>query len=103
LLLFQAPNAYISPAWYVVTPSAPTWNYIDVRVRSRLKVYDDADKALETILQTIAMLEGRREQRWQPEPSMDYIRKILPGIMSFQVEVESVDYQFKISIGRVAG
>src|SRR4051812_7069478 len=27
LVLFQGPHAYISPSWYTVHPSVPTWNY----------------------------------------------------------------------------
>jgi len=27
LVIFQGPHAYISPSWYQVHPSVPTWNY----------------------------------------------------------------------------
>src|SRR5262245_32627214 len=30
LVIFQGPHAYISPSWYEVAPSVPTWNYAAV-------------------------------------------------------------------------
>ena len=97
LILFQSPNAYVTPTWYGTIPSAPTWNYVDVQVRGRLLAYKEPDEALDVILRTIRVLESGRDPEWRPGPSMEYIQKILPGIVAFRVEIESVDYQFKLS------
>src|ERR1700680_4492985 len=32
LVIFQGPHAYISPSWYDVAASVPTWNYAAVHV-----------------------------------------------------------------------
>src|SRR5262245_25072902 len=32
LVIFQGPHAYVSPSWYEVQPSVPTWNYTAVHV-----------------------------------------------------------------------
>ena len=46
LAIFQGPNRYISPKWY---PSKqehgkvlPTWNYLVVHARGRIRWHDDA-------------------------------------------------------------
>jgi transcriptional regulator len=45
LVVFQGPQAYISPGWYATKAETgkvvPTWNYIR-RARGRLRVRDDA-------------------------------------------------------------
>lgn len=45
LLLFQGPNAYISPRWYVNGQRsgqvAPSWNFVAVQARGRLRWVDD--------------------------------------------------------------
>src|SRR5687767_4420480 len=30
LVIFSGPHAYISPSWYEIHPSVPTWNYATV-------------------------------------------------------------------------
>lgn len=97
LLLFQTPHAYISPSWYATTPAAPTWNYIDVQVRGRLVAHRSPTEVLDVLLHTVETLEGGRRTPWSPDSSMDYVHKIMGGVASFEVEVRSVDYQFKIS------
>ena len=45
--VFQSPNAYISPRWYVNGQrsgrNAPSWNYVAVQAQGRLRFIDDAD------------------------------------------------------------
>lgn len=97
LLLFQTPHAYISPSWYATTPAAPTWNYVDVQVRGRLVAHHRPAEVLDVLLHTVETLERDRHTPWFPDKSMDYVHKIMGGVASFEVEVRSVDYQFKLS------
>src|SRR5262245_9775346 len=41
LVIFQGPHAYISPSWYEVAPSVPTWNYAAVHAYGRPRIVDD--------------------------------------------------------------
>ena len=47
LVVFQGPQAYISPGWYPSKAehgkAVPTWNYITVQARGKLVVRDDAE------------------------------------------------------------
>src|SRR5688572_13149488 len=45
LVIFQGPDAYISPAWYPSTAqtgkTVPTWNYVAAHAHGALRVIDD--------------------------------------------------------------
>ena len=47
LVVFQGPQAYVSPAWYPSKAEhgkvVPTWNYVMVQARGTLRAIDDAD------------------------------------------------------------
>jgi transcriptional regulator len=51
-VIFQGPHAYISPSWYAVHPSVPTWNYAAVHAYGIPQVIDDS-AALYTLLQAL--------------------------------------------------
>lgn len=41
LIVFQGPDAYVSPAWYETELSVPTWNYAAVHAYGFPSVVDD--------------------------------------------------------------
>ena len=45
LVVFQGPDAYVSPSWYPSKAEhgkvVPTWNYVMVQARGRLRAIDD--------------------------------------------------------------
>lgn len=63
--VFSAPGAYISPRWFRVTHTAPTWNYQSVQVRGVLEPIPDEAGVTDVLRRTIARLEARAH----PEPS----------------------------------
>ena len=50
LVIFQGPHTYVSPSWYTVHPSVPTWNYAAVHAYGVPEIVDD-EAALYTMLQ----------------------------------------------------
>ena len=50
LVVFQGPNAYISPSWYATKEETgrvvPTWNYATVHARGRARAIDDPRERL---------------------------------------------------------
>ncbi|WP_166351547.1 FMN-binding negative transcriptional regulator [Phytoactinopolyspora limicola] len=97
LAVFSGPHGYVSPTVYGVTPAAPTWNYAAVHVSGPVRLIDDADEALAVIMATIEVTEALTPAAWDPTDSMDYVRRILPGIAAFEITVESVTSTFKLS------
>ncbi|WP_188187852.1 FMN-binding negative transcriptional regulator [Nonomuraea sp. SYSU D8015] len=93
LVIFTGPHGYVSPVTYGVTPAAPTWNYATVHVSGRLRILDDPAAMLEAIEATVAALDPG----WDMGPSMDYARRILPGLVAFEIDVTDVRATFKLS------
>uniref|UniRef100_UPI0039A3F8B3 FMN-binding protein n=1 Tax=Kutzneria sp. (strain 744) TaxID=345341 RepID=UPI0039A3F8B3 len=94
---FAGPNAYVSPAVYRTAPAAPTWNFTSVQVRGELRKVESADDTLATVRATVAALESRFGAGWDMTGSLDYFRRILPGVGAFRLRVAEADGMFKLS------
>ena len=44
LVIFQGPHAYISPSWYEVELSVPTWNYAVVHAYGIPRLIEDGEE-----------------------------------------------------------
>src|SRR5687768_13776546 len=63
LAIFHGPHAYVSPSWYVTTPSVPTWNYAVVHVYGRPRTLD-AGGTREVLRRLVETYESKRKDRW---------------------------------------
>jgi transcriptional regulator len=97
LVVFNGPNAYISPRWYQ-KPMAPTWNYIAIQVRGRVEVFDDVDLVRDIVRRQIEIHEASA-----PEPfTIDGVPREdmttdLPAIVGIRIAATSVEAGFKLS------
>ncbi|WP_030722408.1 FMN-binding negative transcriptional regulator [Streptomyces griseus] len=97
LLAFTGPHAYVSPALYGVTPAAPTWNFTSVHVRGVVEKIESLEETLDVVRATAGSFEARFGDDWDPSDSIDYFRKIVPGVGAFRVTVTSAHGMFKLS------
>jgi transcriptional regulator len=97
LAVFSGPDGYVSPTLYRATGVAPTWNYAAVHLTGTVRVIDDAAESLAVLRATIDLVESGFPERWDPESSMHYIERILPGITAFEITVRNVQSTFKLS------
>lgn len=106
---FMGPDAYVSPDWYEMQGSVPTWNYIAVEGTGVARKLDSA-----SLLRLLAGLSAQEEAKllpkkpWTigkvPEPRLD-------AIEGFVLDFETLEGKFKLSqdkkppdfIGAVAG
>ncbi|MBQ1089392.1 FMN-binding negative transcriptional regulator [Streptomyces sp. B93] len=95
--VFWGPNSYVTPMLYPSDPAAPTWNFVSVHVEGVLQPVHDDEETLAVVRRTAARLEGRFGAGWDQEGSLDYFRKILPGVGAFRLEVRSAQGMFKLS------
>ncbi|TNE64776.1 MAG: FMN-binding negative transcriptional regulator [Alphaproteobacteria bacterium] len=97
LLQFAAPGAYISPRWFRVGKTAPTWSYVTVQARGRLVPIDDMAEQMAVIDRTVALMEARTppvpgEVAWVPDSlSTAQIERYRTMILAFHVEVEHME------------
>ncbi|MBQ1075632.1 FMN-binding negative transcriptional regulator [Micromonospora sp. C31] len=97
ILVFGGPHGYVSPTVYGTTPAAPTWNFTAVHVHGTVRMIDDAEQTLDVVRATVATYEGTFGTNWDATGSLDYFRRILPGVGAFEFRIDRVDAMFKLS------
>lgn len=97
LLTFMGPSGYVSPSVHATTPSAPTWNFTAVHVRGVLTKVRSAEETLSVVQATVQALEAVSGTGWDMSSSIDYFRRLLPGVGAFRVTVTRADGMFKLS------
>lgn len=107
LVVFQGPQAYITPSWYQTKQETgkvvPTWNYAIVQVRGPARVIDDADWIR---AQIEALTHGREDSRAKPWAVGDapepFIASQIKGIIGIEIDIAEIDGKWKVSQNRSA-
>lgn len=100
LVLFQGAHAYISPSWYEVHPSVPTWNYAVVHAYGapRLLSNEELRQALEDL---VKLYEAGNPTPWEMNSlSEEYVEKMMRGIVGVEIEITRLEGKFKMSQNR---
>ncbi|MEU2734426.1 FMN-binding negative transcriptional regulator [Streptomyces sp. NPDC007095] len=97
LLAFTGPHAYVSPTVYQKIPAAPTWNFTSVHVHGVIEKIESEEETLTVVRSTVRAFEEEFGTDWNMEGSVDYFRKILPGVGAFRITVSRADGMFKLS------
>ncbi|MCY1437182.1 Protease synthase and sporulation protein PAI 2 [compost metagenome] len=105
LLIFQGPDAYVSPAFYPAKAEhgkvVPTWNYIAVHAYGQAEVIEDASRLLDIVSRLTRQHEGEREQPWAvSDAPADYIAGMLRAIVGFRLPIERLEGKWKLSQNR---
>ena len=100
VVIFQGPNAYVSPEWYESKPSVPTWNYSVVHMRGAVTAIHDPEWLIAHVDELVDFHEAGIGDG-SKEASYEEIRnKLLGGIVGFEMVVETVEAKFKMSQNR---
>jgi predicted FMN-binding regulatory protein PaiB len=92
LVLFNGPNAYMSPRVYANGP-LPTWNSMTVHVRGRIQALTDRARVVEGLCEI-----GRRsEPDSRLTPADPRIPELIEGIVGFEIEIDDLVGRFKLS------
>ena len=99
LVIFLSPiNHYTSSSWYK-QPNAPTWNYLSVHISGILKIIHGDD-----LWDSVSRLTDRYEQESKYPISIDTlppsVQKQINGIVGFEISIDKVETQFKLSQNR---
>lgn len=102
LVLFTGPHCYVSASWYADPRQASTWNYMSVQARGVMHFMDEA--GLRGILQrTTDYFEANPHSGSNyHDLSEEYISRLIPAIVAFEIEVIQLDATFKLSQNRDA-
>lgn len=105
LVIFQGPEAYITPNWYpskqVHHQVVPTYNYAVVHVYGTLSViHDEATKHL-IVTDLTRSMEKTRKSTWQVSHApADFIEKMLNAIVGIELSITRVQAKWKVSQNR---
>ncbi|MGR5321717.1 FMN-binding negative transcriptional regulator [Vibrio sp. DNB22_19_1] len=102
LVIFNGPNCYISPNNYPTKAehgrAVPTWNYVVVHAKGSISFISDAEWIYSLIDELTTEHESNLEQPWSISDAPDeYIQKMLPAIVGIEIEVNSIEGQWKLS------
>lgn len=101
LAIFSGPHHYVSPAWYGMHPSVPTWNYAVVHVQGRVRLVHEAAALEAMVRELVEFNEAFRDPPWRMDLPADYRPKMLAGIVGFEMDIERLEGKFKLSQNRL--
>jgi len=107
LVVFQGPHGYVSPGWYPSKAEhgkvVPTWNYIMVQARGRLRAVDDKDWLRAFVTRLTDHHEGGRATPWAvTDAPADFIEATLGAIVGIEIVLSSLVGKWKVSQNRSA-
>jgi transcriptional regulator len=103
LVIFQGPHAYISPSWYEVHPSVPTWNYAAVHAYGTPQLIDDSATLYELLHALVHTYEAPMPQPWAFDLPADYVHNMMQGIVGFTMRISRLEGKCKLSQNRSLG
>lgn len=107
IVAFQGEQAYISPSFYPSKAEhhkvVPTWNYVMVQARGRLRAVDDADWLRAFVTRLTDRHEAPRAQPWAvTDAPDDFIATMLRAIVGIEIVLTSLTGKWKVGQNRSA-
>lgn len=101
LCVFTGHHSYVSATWYSDPHQASTWNYMSVHVKGVMKFLDE-EALIDILRKTSVHFEHGNTASSTAYDHLpeDYRNRLIPAIVAFEVEVESIDHVFKLSQNR---
>ncbi len=96
LVVFQGPNAYMSPRVYPDITRVPTWNYVAVHAYGHAHFLEGEMKKDALLKGLIAIHEAEYAAQWRGLDH-EYQVKMLAGIMAFEIVVEKLETKIKLN------
>ena len=105
LVVFQGPQAYISPSLYPSKAATgkvvPTWNYVMVQARGTLRVVDDAPWLHALVTRLTDRHEAARAEPWAVSDAPDdYVQTMLRAIVGIEITLSALTGKWKVSQNR---
>ena len=104
-MIFQGPQAYISPSWYPSKSAhgkvVPTWNYAVVHAYGAPRAIHDPDWLLRHVGRQVDVRERDRALPWKvSDAPADYVDKMVSAIVGIEIPIERLLGKWKTSQNR---
>ena len=105
MVVFQGPQAYVSPSWYATKAETgkvvPTWNYVLVQARGPLVVMDDPVWLRRLVGDLTEHHESTRAAPWKVDDApADFTDRLLRAIVGIEIPLSSLRGKWKVSQNR---
>ncbi len=100
LVIFQGPHSYVSPSWYEVALSVPTWNYTAVHAYGTLRPVTEYEEFHALLSLLVRTYESQFAQPWLFQLPDDYVRSMMQGIVGFSMGITRLEGKYKLSQNR---
>ena len=102
LLIFQGPEAYVSPSWYSSKKengkAVPTWNYAVVHAHGTLRIIDDAAWVRAQIEALTTRHEAALPHPWAVgDAPHDYTEKLIGAVVGIEIVIRRIEGKWKTS------
>lgn len=102
LVIFQGPNAYITPSWYATKQDSgkvvPTWNYAVVHAHGPLVVKDDPQWVRAQLQSMTAQHEASRADPWAvADAPREFTDRLVQAIVGIEIPITRLQGKWKVS------
>ena len=101
LAVFTGPHTYVSATWYANPRQASTWNYMSVHATGKI-VFGGGNELVAILKRLSLYYENNNTVSTTvfDNLSPDYLAPLMKAIVSFEIEIESIEHVFKLSQNR---
>lgn len=101
LAVFTGPSCYVSASWYSNPQIGSTWNYMSVHVSGKVRFMSDDELVQFMRAFTLKFENGNTDSQTIYDNLPDeFLRKMMPAIVGFEIRAEKMDNVFKLSQNR---
>lgn len=102
LVIFQGPQAYITPGWYPGKQEhgkvVPTWNYVVAHARGVARAIHDEAWLRDLLARLTAINERARPMPWaMADAPADFIDKLLRAVVGIEIPIDALVGKLKAS------
>lgn len=98
LAIFSGSHSYISSSWYD-HENVPTWNYLAVHVYGKVQLHS-YEESIEGLKKLVNKYEAKSDKPIRIENLSEKTMREARGIVSFEIEITSIEAQKKLSQNR---
>jgi transcriptional regulator len=100
LAMFDVAHDYISPTWYQGMPNVPTWNYVSIHIKGKIKLLS-SQETRDAVLALVRKYEPSLLDNTQMMPN-DYQDRLSKGIVGFTMSIDEIEAKAKLGQHRKA-
>ena len=108
LVVFQGPDAYVSPSWYATKADTgrvvPTWNYLAIHAEGRAQVTEDPEWLRRHLQHLTDHNESTMPDPWSLDDApSDYTLRLMQAIVGIEINIETLTGKLKASQNQPQG